>query len=536
VQITEITMKFAKASFRRAALRRAVPLAVALASWPGASTAEAQDTPPSPPSVARAYVDAPPAEATLPAAPTDLLAALRGGPGGLTADRVAARALDTAPGLERARAAAEAAQAAAAGAALAFIPRVETSARYTRLSAITPPQLSFGASISAEQIAQARAAIAAVSDPAARALFTGQLDAQIAQSQGGFSFPVILDQYALHLGVAVPVSDLFLTILPAYRASRRFAEAADAQLASQQQSIALQAREAFYGYARARAGHAVAQLAVAQVEAHRRDVEALVATGTVPAVELQRLEAQLAAARVGLARALGGVAVAAVAVRTLMHEPSGDAPGIGEDFSADLPPLRETPEQLLALARDRRPEVRVLRAVVEGRESLTTARRMRGMPRLAVAANADYINPNPRFIPQSQVFNGTWDVSAVVSWSPNDFLAATQDGRAASAELAQARADLAALEDGLRIEVQQAYESYVAARDALAAARLGEAAATEAWRIRQERYRAGSAVTSDLFDADAEVSRARFDLVNAAVDLRVALARLRRATGGEAGR
>ncbi len=518
----------------RAAVRRGAPLAAALVVWLGAPRAEAQDgAVPPPPAVARAFVDAASAGEGVAAAPTDLLALLRGGPGGLTADRVASRAVETAPSLERARAAAEAADAAAAGAALAFIPRVDLSARYTRLSSITPPQLSFGAAISAAQIAQARAAIAAVADPAARGLFTGQLDAQIAQSQGGFSFPVILDQYAIHAGVAIPVSDLFLTILPAYRASRRFADAAGAQAESQQQSVALQAREAFYGYARARAGHAVAQLAVAQVEAHRRDVEALVQTGTVPAVELQRLEAQLAAARVGLARALGGVAVAAVAVRTLMHEPGGDAPGIGEDLSADLPALRETPDQLLAAARDRRAELRALRAVVEGREGVTTARRMRGLPRLAVAANADYTNPNPRFVPQSQVFNGTWDVSAVLSWSPNDFLAATQDGRAASAELVQARADLAALEDGLRIEVQQAYESYGAARDALAAARLGEAAATEAWRIRQERYRAGSAVTSDLFDADAEVSRARLDLVNAAIDLRVANARLRRATGGE---
>jgi len=490
-------------------------------------------TVPTPPVVAQTYVDeAPAAAAGESAAPTDLMAALHGGPGGLTADRVAARAIETAPGLERARAAAQAAEAAATRASFAFIPRLDLSARYTRLSSITQPPLSFGTSLTPAQIAAAQGAVDAVSDPAAQGLFQGTLDGQIAAAQGGgFAFPVILNQYVLHAGLTIPVSDLFLTILPAYQANRRFAEAAEAQVESQQQSVALQAREAFYGYARARASLAVAQLAVAQVEAHQRDVAAFVAAGTVAAVEQQRIEAQLAAARVGLARAMGGVAVAAVALRSITHDPSANAPGIGEDLLADLPPIRETPDQLLGVAMDRRAEMRALRYVITGRESITTARRMQGMPRLAVAANADYANPSQRFVPQSQVFNGTWDISAVLSWSPNDFLNSTQDARSASADLIQARADLAALEDGLRIEVQQAFESYNASRDALAAARLGEAASAEAYRIRQERFRAGAAVTSDIIDADAELSRSRLDLINAAIDLRIARARLRRATG-----
>lgn len=519
-------------SYRAAAL---AVLTVTLATGPASAQTSPVPAPtvPAPEAVAQTYVDgAPPAEAGASAAPTDLLAALHGGPGGLTADAVARRAVETAPGLERAQAAALAAEAAATRASYAFIPRLDLSARYTRLSSITAPELSFGTTLTPAQIAMSRGAIAMVADPAAQAIFTGQLDAQIASSEGGgFSFPVILNQYAFHAGLTVPVSDMFLTILPAYRASQRFAEAAEAQVASQQQSVALQAREAFYGYARARASLAVAQLAVSQVEAHQRDVAAFVRAGTVAAVEEQRIEAQLAAARVGLARTMGAVAIAAVALRALTHDPSLNAPGIGEDLLVDLPPIAQTPEQLVASAMDRRAEVRALRYVITGRESVTTARRMQGMPRLAVAANADIANPNQRYVPSEQVFNGTWDVSAVLSWSPNDFLNSTQDASSASAELVQSRADLAALEDGLRIEVQQAFESYNASRDALAAARLGEAASAEAYRIRQERFRAGAAVTTDIIDADAELSRARLDLVNAAIDLRIADARLRRATG-----
>jgi outer membrane protein TolC len=520
-------------------------LAAALSAAPAAAQRSPLPTPPTPvsavpgpPEVARDYVDeAPPADPGASAAPTDLLTALQGGAGGLTASQVAARAVETAPGLERARAAADAANAAATRASFALIPRLELSARYTRLSSIEATSLSFSKRLTDAEVAGLRGLVGAVADPPAQALLGGIVEGQIASANGpGFSFPVVLNQYAFHAGLTVPVSDMFLTILPAYRASQRFAEAAEAQSASAQQSVALQAREAFYGYARARASLAVAQLAVSQVEAHRRDVEAFVSAGTVAAVELQRIEAQAAAARVGLARTAGAVAIAAVALRTLTHDPALGAPGIGEDLLSDMPPIGQTPDQLVASAMERRAEMRALRFVITGREGLTTVRRMQGMPHVAIAANADYSNPNQRYTLAGDVFNGTWDVSAVLSWSPNDFLNSMQDASSASAELAQARADLASLEDGLRIEVQQAYESYNASRDALAAARLGEAASAEAYRIRQERFRAGAAVTTDIIDADAELSRARLDLVNAAIDLRVADARLRRATGEDVSR
>ena len=46
-----------------------------------------------------------------------------------------------------------------------------------------------------------------------------------------------------------------------------------------------------------------------------------------------------------------------------------------------------------------------------------------------------------------------------------------------------------------------------------------------------ERYRAGAVTVSDVIDASAEQIRAQLDLVDAAIDARVAAARLRRAIG-----
>lgn len=463
----------------------------------------------------------------------DLLEELRGGTGGLTADRVAARAVETSPSLRSSQAAVDQARAGAQSALVAFFPQLDLSARYTRLSPITPPSLGLGSSISPDQIAAAQSLINNVMDPSARALFQGTLDGQVAAANTSFTFPVILNNYAFKASLSWPVSDLFLTILPSYNATRDIVEAAEARERSTRQAIALNAREAFYNYARARASALVAEMAVAQAEAHRSDVASFVAAGTAAQVELMRIDAQLAAARVGKARADGGVATAAAALRMLLHVDASEAQDfqISEDLLADMPAPQVSEQGLYERALERRPEVQALERMISARGSLVSARRNAAIPHLVLSGNVDIANPNQRFIPQSEEFNTTWDVSAILSWSPNSIATASANSATASADLAAANADLATLEDSVRVEVTQSFVGYQAAHQALAAARLGVTAAEESYRIRMERFHAGSATTTEIVDADSELNRARLDLINAAVDLRIADARMKRAIG-----
>ena len=50
-------------------------------------------------------------------------------------------------------------------------------------------------------------------------------------------------------------------------------------------------------------------------------------------------------------------------------------------------------------------------------------------------------------------------------------------------------------------------------------------------RVRREQFRAGAAVATDFIDAESELRRARLELINAAIDVRIARARLNRAVG-----
>lgn len=455
----------------------------------------------------------------------DLEAVLRGEGRGLTADDAARLAIETAPGVERARAASRQASAGAERAMYGMIPQLDLSASYTRLSELENGSFS-SAPIDPALIPMYTSRLA---DPAARELWNLTLMAQA--ESANFRFPVVLDRFGLRASVAYPVSDVLLQLLPAYEGARTNAEAAELRVRAQAREVALSAREAFYGYARGRAALAVARSWHQQAESRHVQVQAFVAAGSSAPVDELRLRAQLAAAHVAVVRADAGVQIGAVALRTLLHLDSGQPLAVGEDLLAELPPVEGDLDELVSQALRRRDDIRSLRRVIEAAGHQISAAEGGRYPHLVVAANLDVANPNSRVFPQTEEFRESWDVSAIVTWSPHDVVNGDRRAEEARAQQEQVRADLRQLEDAIRISVTDAATTYRATSEALAAARLGVEAGDESYRVQMERYRAGASTVSDVIDASGEQIRAQLDLVNAAIDARVAHARLRRALG-----
>jgi outer membrane protein TolC len=277
----------------------------------------------------------------------------------------------------------------------------------------------------------------------------------------------------------------------------------------------------------------VARSSQAQSEAQRRDVAELVGAGTLARVEAMRADAQVAAATVAVARAEGAVAVARTALRTLLHRPGDQDIAVTERFGEPLPALAESKDELLTRALQARKEVAALRTIIKSHELRAQAEGGNRFPKLGVGGRFDYAKPNQE-IPsfgEEWDWEDSWAVIGTLTWSPNDFAAAGARVGQAEADRAQAVADLQSLEDALRQEVAAAYEDYQAARQAMDAAMTGILAAEESYRVRREQFRAGAAVATDVIDAEAELRRARLELINAAIDVRIARARLDRAVG-----
>ena len=445
----------------------------------------------------------------------ELAQSLREGSESLTAGQAAVQAVRTAPSVRRAQAANERARAAASLALVAVYPRLELEARYTRLSERDDViSSSFGDTFT-DLFAQLQELLGS--------------DEPLPTVMSSLDLP--LNQYQLQARLAFPLSDLFFQILPRYSASKRIAESQALTARAETETVALQAREAFYNYARGRAALLVARSALEQSEAQRRDVASLVSAGTLARVELMRADAQVATAQVALARAQGAVAVGRTVLRSLLHKPGEQDIAIDEALGQPMPALSQSKDQLLATALRRRPELQALRILTEAQDDNISADKADRLPKLSIGGAFDYANPNQSVNPYAEEWNESWTVFAALTWSPNDFAAAGARAGQTEAERTQTLADMQAFEDALRREVAQAYEDYQASRQAMEAALTGIRAAEESYRVRREQFRAGAAVATDVIDAEAELRRARLELINAAIDVRIARARLDRAVG-----
>ncbi|HKP58001.1 MAG TPA: TolC family protein, partial [Polyangiales bacterium] len=433
----------------------------------------------------------------------DLKEALHGPGAPLTPDEAAQRAVKTAPSMARAEAAANQARYAAEQANVALYPRLDLTARYSRLSPVSGTTLAeiFG-------------------------------DIGMAAGNPNPNTAGLENQYNVgqfQASLQWPVTAFFFSIIPRYKAFQKQADAQRLTSRVTAQSVGLQARETYFNYARTRAQLLVARSAEAQTEAHRKDVEALVNAGSMAKVEYMRAEAQVAAAKVNTVRAQVAVATARSALFTITHIEGDQDLTINEDFTVELPPLADTSDSLLAKALANRSELKQLRIQLEAIEHTVDAQQGQQLPQIVLGGSAEYSIPNQRYFGENDKWNASWVLFAAATWSPNDWAGYGKGADQARAQMAQTVADLEQLEDNLRIEVSESYEAYNAARAALGAARVGIAAAEESYRVRREQFRAGSAVATEVIDSETDLTNARLDLVNAVIALRIAKARLDRA-------
>jgi outer membrane protein TolC len=345
------------------------------------------------------------------------------------------------------------------------------------------------------------------------------------------SFTLPPNSYQLSATARYPVSDIFLKVWPQHSAGKSIAAAREIEVETKRATVDLTAREAFYAHARALATMLVAEQALKQAEAQAAQAKLFVDAGTAAPVDLMTATARVESMRSALARSKGSVAISRNTLATYTGVKTDEIVGIKERVTA-LPEVpKDDVDALLARGLEQRPELRAMRKLAEANGYQRVVERNAALPSLSVDGTALYANPNQRYIPIEKKFNPSWQIGATVSWTPNQALIGYQRGKKYGAEVDKALADLAALEDGVRIEVVQAFEDYKAADAAAHASEAQQRAAEETYRVRLATYRAGAGVQIDLLAADLALTQARLDYVNAVLDARISLARLARATG-----
>lgn len=460
--------------------------------------------------------------------PPELPASWAPQPGGLTADAAALRAVRTSLGVRAAHANVDAASASRTEAGVAMIPQLSLSARYSRLSPITQPSFNLAASLPFcidTGNGNVTATAGGVCPGGTRSL------ASLAAGNGSSSpFPVILNNYAFNVTATLPITDIPFRLARIYEGAGLTEQARRLDEVSARSTAATDARIAFYEFVRANGQMLAAQEALTAAREHERDLSRFVEAGTMARVDLLRVQAQVAESERLVLAAREGMGLAEVQLRQRMHAAPGEQFVMGESLEA-APAVPSDVATLVDQALTARPELQSLDRQAQALRTTVSATRVGMFPSVVGQFSLDIQNPNQRYVPQAEEFNTTWTATLQAQWSLGGALQAGAQVSRLNAQRLAVLAQIDQLREGTEIEVRAAFIQAQTSTAAIAAARQQLASAQESYRVRRERFAAGSSVSSDLTDAELDLLRARLAFTNANIDQREALARLRRAIG-----
>ncbi len=301
------------------------------------------------------------------------------------------------------------------------------------------------------------------------------------------------------------------------------AEAAAAAAGRAGDAAAFAAAAAWVGLAQARERVELLERSFSTVEAHAARARAYVEQGMLVSSELSRAEVEVSRVADLLASARGDARVAEAALSFRLGEPLGSR--------WELAPLGPPPEPAgdldVWLGRAAgRADLAAARLAVEAAALEADVARAGRRPRVGVSARYDLVDEYP--------FGTGGDSTAIQAMAQMDLFAFGRHRAAidaAEAGAAAAEAEVAAFEEGVLLEVRDAWESATAARARHATAGAAVESAAEAERITGERFGQGVARTIDLLDAATARREAATRELVARADAHLAALRLAHAAG-----
>jgi outer membrane protein TolC len=439
---------------------------------------------------------------------------LRTTPGGLTAEQAGARAARTS---WSAKANVEALRGAAARvdeAWASFLPRLSGVAKYTRLSDFTPPSLNFGPPPGTYSVTSPITGNPLPANPTLNAN---------AVPASSFSF-FVLDNTLLQATISIPISDYFLRTDQAYTAATRSQDAARWDIVTARATSASNGRIAYFNWLNARSSVVVAIQALNDQKTHLRDARNQFAVGNASKADVLRADTAVSSAELALERAKNLAELAEKQLRVAVHAGEEEVLVPGEDLESPAAPVQGNVKQLTAEALASRPEVKSADANAESTRAQASAAKGGQWPALSAFADAIEGNPNPRQIPPSNVWFGTWDVGAQLTWNMNDALVAGGNARDIESRAAQIEANKNITRDNIEVEVTQMLQAVREADFSVQSSTRELASAEEAHRVARELFNNGRGTSTTLADAESDLTRARLDLLNAKVAVKTARA------------
>ena len=329
--------------------------------------------------------------------------------------------------------------------------------------------------------------------------------------------------YDLRLSLQYP----FFTwwkISNAYKIASLGLDATKEDLRKKENETKLSVTESFLRVQLAQSSLKLAGESMEQLKQHADQANDLYEAGKISKLDLLRAKVQLSSVKVQVAQAENGLALAGDALKNLL--------GLGLEDKITLKgeleykPCEVFLSEAISTALANRSEIRSVALSVEmSRRSLEIAR-AGNKPNFVLAGNYDYKNPA-----------GSGDAEWGTDWSINISVSLPlfQGGeitgkiRQAEAQLEQVKLGKEQLEEGIKMEVRNAFIQLNSSRELLGSQQENIKEAREALEIAEDRYMNGLITNLECLDAQVALSRAEADYVRTLADYLIAVARLEKA-------
>jgi outer membrane protein TolC len=318
----------------------------------------------------------------------------------------------------------------------------------------------------------------------------------------------------------------------AVKGSKLVREAAVLDLQAVINEALLQVRTSFYGVLLAREQIKVQESNLELLQQQLKTTADRFEAGTVSSFEKLRAEVAVANAKVPLITARNNYRLAIEALRLALGFTTPPT-AAGRNEPAFAGTLDFTPRQFdriasLEAARANRPDLARLARLSESREEAVSSARSGGLPTVSAFGGwALRKGPTGSFGDS----NNGWLLGVQSDW-------AIFDGRATQGRVVQARSALAQTQLALgearlavEVEVSRAHSQWQQASELAEASARVVGQATEAVRLANARYNAGTGTQLDVLSAQVDLTTARTNQIQAYYGYNVAVAALRKAMG-----
>ncbi|SCC95606.1 putative Integral outer membrane protein TolC, efflux pump component [Thiomonas sp. X19] len=293
-------------------------------------------------------------------------------------------------------------------------------------------------------------------------------------------------------------------------------------VAARQQIIA-RALQAYDGVYTARAFQGVAAKALEAAQSQVKTVDSLLKQGVVIKSDLLSAQVRLEDVKLQQEQAGDMEAQAMDALHVALGLPLTEKIELGPEVQVSLP--AGSPDSWIGQALENNPQIQALRQQIQAASGKVEVARSELYPQVGALARVDTADPSVGFSAHS------YTIGAQLTWNVFDGGVARQGVDQAVAQRMEMQAKLQSAENQLGMQIQDSYRKALDAQNQLKTRALAVQQSEEAARIVSKRYANGVGTLVEVQGAQAQLDKARADLVLARNQINMQRAALRLALG-----